>query len=134
MKRFVPLAAAIAVGLLAPSAALAQKGVVEAARRAAMEAQQGQGRGRPNDRRDDRVPDERSRPEREPPRQQAPPPRRRITEGQAIAAVQRVAGRGHHLDVFAGERGGRPVYTVRWASDSGQRRDYTVDAETGVVR
>lgn len=133
MRRFVPLAI-IVVGLVAPSTALAQRGVVDAARRAAMEAEQGEGRGQPDDRREERI-DERSRPQNvPPPRQQAPPPpQRRISEGAAIAAVQRIAGPGHHLDVFAGVMGGRPIYTVRWAADSGQRRDYHVDAVTGAV-
>jgi uncharacterized membrane protein YkoI len=136
MKRFVVLVAAIAAGLTAPSAALAQRRGFDVLNDVAEQARgyQGQARGRQEER--SRAEEQRP-PEREPPRPQPmpqPPPQRRISEGQAIAAVRQVAPPGHHLDVFAREQGGRIIYTVRWASDNGQRRDYTVDGVTGAVR
>jgi hypothetical protein len=125
MKRFVALLAVGAIALAAPCAASAQRGFgprfdEEGPR---FQVPQGPPRGR-----NETPPQRPSQP------QQQQQPQRRISEGQAIAAVARVAGPGHHLDVFYGERGGRPVFTVRWASDNGQRRDYYVDAETGALR
>ena len=136
MKRFVVLVAAIAAGLTAPSAALAQRRGFDVLNEVAGQARgyQGQARGRQEERprgEEERLPERRPEPVRPAP---APIPQRRISEGQAIANVARVAGPGHHLDVRALEQGDRIVYQVRWASDSGQRRDYFVDGVTGAVR
>jgi len=127
MKRVVALLAISVIAMAAPSAASAQRGFGPRFDDDGPRFQAGQSQGR------DRTEGPPQRPSPPPPQQQQPP-QRRISEGQAIAAVARVAGPGHHLDVFSGVRGGRPVFTVRWASDNGQRRDYVVDAETGAVR
>jgi len=58
---------------------------------------------------------------------------RRVPLRDVIPNIQRRTP-GRMLDSFAENGpGGRPQYRVRWQSDSGERIDYIVDAETGAI-
>lgn len=58
---------------------------------------------------------------------------RRVPLRDVIPQIQRRSP-GRMLDSFPEEgAGGRPLYRIRWQSDSGERIDYIVDAETGAI-
>lgn len=58
---------------------------------------------------------------------------RRVPLRDVIPNIQRRTP-GRMLDSFPENGpGGRPQYRVRWQSDSGERIDYIVDAETGAI-
>jgi hypothetical protein len=58
---------------------------------------------------------------------------RRVPLREVIPQIQRRSP-GRMLDSFPEEGpGGRPLYRIRWQSDSGERIDYIVDAETGAI-
>ncbi|MBX7249668.1 MAG: hypothetical protein K1X35_11580 [Caulobacteraceae bacterium] len=65
--------------------------------------------------------------------------RQQVREGRRVAlrdVIPNIARRtpGRMLDSFAENGpGGRAQYRVRWQSDSGERIDYIVDAETGAI-
>ncbi len=63
----------------------------------------------------------------------APPGRRNVPLGQAMANIRRVMP-GRILDAWT-EAGpdGRPTYRVRWAAAGGKRIDFIVDAATGAI-
>lgn len=125
MKRIVLLLAAAALGLSAPASASAQKWKDVLVDQVLKE--QGRERGR-DDRGRGPPPGESWRPNSNP-----PGARRELSMSQAIRIVEGVAPPGHHLDGSYEQRGGRPVYRIQWATDRGERRDYVVDAETGMV-
>jgi uncharacterized membrane protein YkoI len=86
--------------------------------------QRGQGRG------DDGPPGQRNR---------GGDARQQVREGRRVSlreVIPNIARRspGRMLDSFAENGpGGRPQYRVRWQSNSGERIDYIVDAETGAI-
>jgi len=58
---------------------------------------------------------------------------RRVSLREVIPQIQRRTP-GRLLDSYPETGpGGRPQYRVRWQSNSGQRIDYIVDAETGAI-
>jgi uncharacterized membrane protein YkoI len=65
--------------------------------------------------------------------------RQQVREGRRVSlreVIPNIARRspGRMLDSFAENGpGGRPQYRVRWQSNSGERIDYIVDAQTGAI-
>lgn len=58
---------------------------------------------------------------------------RRVSLREVIPQIQRRSP-GRMLDSYPETGpGGRPQYRVRWQSNSGERIDYIVDAETGTI-
>lgn len=58
---------------------------------------------------------------------------RRVPLREVVPQIQRRSP-GRMLDSFPEEGlGGRPLYRIRWQSDTGERIDYIVDAETGAI-
>ncbi len=51
---------------------------------------------------------------------------------QVISQIQRRVG-GRLLDADLQDRGGRPIYIVRWSTDDGRRIDFVVDAQSGAI-
>jgi uncharacterized membrane protein YkoI len=51
---------------------------------------------------------------------------------QVIGQIRARVG-GRLLDADLQDRGGRPIYIVRWSSGDGRRIDFVVDAQTGAI-
>ena len=126
MKTTAAILASVILGLTAPVSAHAQLTGKMAARLGLMDMpQQGQGRGGR-----DRDNDERPQPRPQIERPEAP--MRLVQLNQVVSQIQRSIP-GQLLDASGPSGGSRPVYRIRWQAASGQRIDFTVDAQTGAI-
>jgi len=126
MKTTAVILASVCLGLTAPAVAHAQLTGKAAARFGMVDPQQGQGQGQPRGGRDNEErPVSRPQPER--------PQIRLVPINQVIAQIERMTP-GRLLDAVPADPGSsRPVYRIRWQADSGQRIDFTVDAQSGAI-